>query len=135
MRVRAKSLSDVRLLAAPWIVALQSSLSVVFSRQGYWNGLPCPTPGDLPHPGIEPMSLMFPALGSGFFSPSATWEAPWVVALPGFKYKAHFWALYLFHPTIQSTQHSGSDHSSTWYLICLSLSFILCNIEAMVLTA
>jgi len=37
-----------------------------FSRQEYWSGLPFPTPGDLPNPGIEPASLGFPALASGF---------------------------------------------------------------------
>ena len=46
-----------------------------FSRQEYWSGLPCPPPGDLPDPGIEPVSLMSPALASGFFITSATWEA------------------------------------------------------------
>ena len=45
-----------------------------FSRQEYWNGLPCPPPRDLPDPGIEPMSLMSPALGK-FFTTSPTWEA------------------------------------------------------------
>jgi len=47
-----------------------------FSRQEYWSGLPCPPPGDLPNPGIEPMSLMSPALADMFFTISATWEAP-----------------------------------------------------------
>ena len=42
----------------PWIVACQAPLSIEFSRQGYWNGLPFPTPGDLPNPGIEPISLV-----------------------------------------------------------------------------
>ena len=46
-----------------------------FSRQEYWNGLPCPSPGDLPNPGIKPSSLMSPALAGGFFATSATWEA------------------------------------------------------------
>ena len=46
-----------------------------FSRQDYWSGLPCPLPGDLPNPGIEPESLMSPALASGFFTTSATREA------------------------------------------------------------
>ena len=40
----------------PWIVAHQASLSMEFSRQEYWSGLPCPLPGDLPYPGIEPKS-------------------------------------------------------------------------------
>ena len=46
-----------------------------FSRQEYWNGLPFPSPGDLPNPEIEPMSLMSPALAGGFFTSSTTWEA------------------------------------------------------------
>ena len=46
-----------------------------FSRQEYWSGLPCPLPGDLPNPGIEPESLMSPALASEFFTTSATREA------------------------------------------------------------
>ena len=45
-----------------------------FSRQEDWNGLPCPPPGDLPDPEIEPASLTSPALAGGFFS--ATWEVP-----------------------------------------------------------
>ena len=47
-----------------------------FSRQEYWSGLSCPPPGDLPDPGIEPSSLMSPALAGGFFTTSATWEMP-----------------------------------------------------------
>ena len=43
-----------------------------FSRQEYWRGLPCPLPGDLPDPGIEPTPLMSPALAGGFFTTSAT---------------------------------------------------------------
>ena len=43
--------------AAPWTVARQAPLSMGFSRQEYWSGLLCPPPGDLPDPGIEPMSL------------------------------------------------------------------------------
>ena len=41
----------------PWTVAPQSPLSMGFSRQEYWNGFPCPPPGDLPDPCIEPESL------------------------------------------------------------------------------
>ena len=47
-----------------------------FSRQEYWSGVPFPTPGDLPNPGIEPMSLVSPALAGEFFITSTTWEAP-----------------------------------------------------------
>ena len=51
-----KLLSRVRLFATPWTVAHQAPLSMGFSRQEYWSGLPFPSPGDLPIPGIEPMS-------------------------------------------------------------------------------
>ena len=49
-----KSPRRVRLFATPWTVAHQASPSMGFSRQEYWSGLPFPSPGDLPHPGIEP---------------------------------------------------------------------------------
>ena len=49
-------LSRVRLFAIPWTVAYQVPPSMEFSRQGYWMGLPFPSPGDLPNPGIEPRS-------------------------------------------------------------------------------
>ena len=49
-------LSHVRLFVTPWTVARQTPLSMGFSRQEYWNGLPFPSPGDLPNPGIEPGS-------------------------------------------------------------------------------
>ena len=51
-----KSLSHVRLFATPWSVAHQAPLSMGFSRQEYWSGLPFPSTGDLPDPGIEPGS-------------------------------------------------------------------------------
>ena len=54
--MKVKSLSHVRLFATPWTVAYQASLSMGFSRQGYWSGLPFPSSGDLPNPGIEPGS-------------------------------------------------------------------------------
>ena len=54
----------------------QVPLSMGFSRQECWSGLPCPTLGDLLDPEIEPTSPVSPALGGGFFTTSATWEAP-----------------------------------------------------------
>ena len=51
-----KSLSRIRLSVTPWTVAYQASPSMGFSRQEYWSGLPFPSPGDLPDPGIEPGS-------------------------------------------------------------------------------
>ena len=73
--VRAQWLSHVQLFATPRTVAGQAPLSVEFCREEYWRGLPCPPPGDLPHPGIEPTSLMSPALAGGFFTTSATCQA------------------------------------------------------------
>ena len=68
--------SHVWLFVTLWTVAHQSPLSMGFSRQIYWSGLLCPPPGDLPDPGIEPASFKSPALAVGFFTPSATREAP-----------------------------------------------------------
>ena len=67
--------SGIQLFVTPWTVSCQAPLSMGFSRQEYWTKLPFPPPGDLPDPGIEPMSLMSPALAGGFFTTSATWEA------------------------------------------------------------
>ena len=67
--------SHVRLFVTPWTVACQALLSMGFSRQEYWSGLPCPSLGDLPDPGIEPAFLMSPALAGGFFTTSAPCKA------------------------------------------------------------
>ena len=56
LRRHAQSLGHVRLFATPWTVAHQAPLSMGFPRQEYWSGLPFPSPGDLPDPGIEPRS-------------------------------------------------------------------------------
>ena len=53
-----------------------------FTKQEYWSELPLQPPGDLPDPGIEPASLMSPALAGGFFTTSATWEAPYDTCSP-----------------------------------------------------
>ena len=68
--------SHLRLFATPWTIAGLAPLSMEFSRPEYWNGLPCPPPGDLPNSGIEPRSHTRPALAGRFFTTSATWEAP-----------------------------------------------------------
>ena len=57
--MQVNSFSHIRLFATPWTVAYQAPLSMKFSRQEYWSGLPYPSPGDLPDPGIKPM---FPAV-------------------------------------------------------------------------
>ena len=68
-------LSRVQVFATPQTVAHQAPLSMGFPRQEYWSVLPFPPPGDLPDPGIEPSSLVSPALVGGFFTNCATWEA------------------------------------------------------------
>ena len=64
--------SRVRLYETLWTVACQAPLPMELSRQEYWSGLPCPTPGDLPDPGIKLASLRSLALADGFFTTSAT---------------------------------------------------------------
>ena len=80
--MKVKSLSRVRLFDTPWTVAYQAPPTMGFSRQEYWSGLPFPSPGDLPNPGIEPGSptLEADALTSEppslerFKNPKSWWE-------------------------------------------------------------
>ena len=76
-----KLLSRVQLFATPWTVAYQAPLSMGFSRQESWSGLPYLPPGNLPDPGIKPMSVVSPALAGGFFTlapPGKLYNAPCV---------------------------------------------------------
>ena len=63
--------NHVWLFATLWTAVRQAPLPMEFSRQEYWSGLPCPSPGDLPNPGIKP------TWAGGFFTTNATWE-DWV---------------------------------------------------------
>ena len=74
MLLCAKSLSSVWFFVNPWTVASRAPLSLGFSRQEYWSGLPCPPLRDLPNPGIKLVSLMSPPLTARFFTTSATWK-------------------------------------------------------------
>ena len=67
--------SHLQLFPTLWTVTHPTLLSMGFSSQEYWSGLPCPPPGDLSYPGIEPACLMSPALAGGLFTTSATWAA------------------------------------------------------------
>ena len=67
--------SHIRLFAIPCTVACQTPLSMGFSRQEYWSGLPCSPLGDLPGPGNKPMSAVSPAFAGRFFTTSAIWES------------------------------------------------------------
>ena len=66
--------SCVQLCATLWTVARQAPLSMGFSGQEYWSGLPFPSAGHLPHPGIEPASLMPLALAGRFFTTEDNWR-------------------------------------------------------------
>ena len=70
----AQLLSLVQPFATPWTVAQQAPLSMKFSRQEYWNGLPFPTPGDFPGPGIKPTS---PAVTGRFFTTEPPEKPPY----------------------------------------------------------
>ena len=72
-------LSHVQLFVTPWTVTRQAPLSMGFSRQEYWNGLPFPSPGDLPNPEIEPTFLTSPSLAGGFFTSSPTCTGPFEI--------------------------------------------------------
>ena len=67
--------SHVQLFSDPMDCTLLAPLSIGFPRQQkYWSGVPFPSPGDLPDPGMEPASPTSPALAGVFFTTNATWE-------------------------------------------------------------
>ena len=68
-------LSHVQLFATPWTTGLQAPLSMKFSRQEYWSGMPFPSPGSLPNPETEPTSFCLLHWQANSFTMSATWEA------------------------------------------------------------
>ena len=67
--------SCVQLYATLWNIACQAPVSIGFSRQEYWSAVPFLSLGNIPDSEIKPVSLKSPALASGFFTTSATWEA------------------------------------------------------------
>ena len=77
--------SRVQLFVILWIIAHQAPLSTGFSKQEYWNGLPCSPPGDLPDPEKETVSLMSPALAGGFFTTWASLVAQMLKNLPAIR--------------------------------------------------
>ena len=79
----AQSLSRFQLFATPWTGARQAPLSMEFSRQESWSGLPFPPPGDLPNPGIKPTS---PALAGGFFVSDPPGKPPWLTVVTPLKF-------------------------------------------------
>ena len=73
---RLSHFSHIQLFVTPWTIACQAPLSMGFSRQEHWDGLPCPPPGDLPDTGIESVFSMSPAVR--FFTIS-TWDPLWYI--------------------------------------------------------
>ena len=92
VKVKVKSLSRVRLFATPWTVAYQAPPSMGFSRQECWSGLPFPSPGDLPDPGIEPGSLAL-QVDALPFEPHSFFD--WIIAhhihIPHLLYPLMYW--------------------------------------------
>ena len=120
------------LFATLWTAAHQTPLSMGFSRHEYWSKLPSPPPGDLPKPGIEPMSLMSPALAGRFLTTSTTWkpisgERTWIkmteVSFSAHQIGKHF--KHGKHPVLISM--SISRYSCIMELICFTL-FIQRNV-------
>ena len=96
----------------PWSVARQAPLSTGFLRQDYWSGLPFPSPGDLPDPGIKPGS---PALAGRFFTTSPTWEAWFPQSLQQFMFRPTVIQDSLFStasPTLAVTCLFDNTHSN-----------------------
>ena len=95
----------VQLFATLWTVALQAPLSMGFSRQEYWSGLPFASPGDLPGLEIKPISLVSPVLAGWFFTTRATWEALYICVC---RYiYMYIYTLWLRNP--------ASNNLSQWY--------------------
>ena len=90
--------SHVWLFTTSWTIACPAPLSMGFSRQEYWSGLPCSPSGDLPDPGIELSSLTSPALEGRFFMTSANWEACYVSISVSISSYIHTYILLLFLP-------------------------------------
>ena len=120
--------SLVQLFVTLWTIAFQASLSKGFSRQESWSGLPCPPPGDLLNPGIEPMSLMSPALAGGFFTTPANLEAHGLCSsLNKFAFIFLWFALESFLCKGEDPQLVASprDPLETWDMTILSCHMLL----------
>ena len=92
----AYSLSRVWLFVTPWTVAHQAPLSMEFSRQEHWSGLPCPPPGDLPNPGIKPRSPTLQVVSLPTEPPGKPNNAPEVelnICLSHVLISRHIWVL------------------------------------------
>ena len=94
--LKVKSLSYVWLFATLWTVAHQTPPSIGFSRQEYWSGLPFPSPGNLPDPGIKPISPALQAEAGRRFNLWATREAPLGFPLGWTDWISHYWVSFIW---------------------------------------
>ena len=108
-----KSLSRVQLFATPWTVAHQAPPSMGFSRQEYWSGLPFPSPGDLPNPGIEPRSPALQADTLNSEPPGKSLELKRVEGKGFHPPLQPFWLSILWHLTLTVS------HWETWLKVYL----------------
>ena len=106
--------SHVWLFATLWTIAFQASLSLGFSRQKYWSGLPCCPPGALPDPGMEPTSLMSPVLAGRFFAllpPGKPTNKQTFAAFPNFLLLVSFsWLFHSFGPPVARSAKMENSH-------------------------
>ena len=106
--------SRVWLFVTLWIIARQASLLVGFSRWEYWSGLPCSPPGELPDPGIKPMSLTSPVLSGRYFTTSAAWEAHVCISLYIYIWNI-FWSIVAFWASLVAQwSRSHLPMQETW---------------------
>ena len=112
-------LSSVRLFATPWTVSHQAPLSMRFSRQEYWSGLPFPAPRDLPAPGIAAVSPVSPAPAGGFFTTEPAGNPP-IRGQMAYTSKGCF-QLYNFHDFTRTSLKIGSAKTGAGFLGRLSL--------------
>ena len=96
----------------PWSAASQDPLSMGFPRQEYWNGVPFPTPGDLPDPGMEPAFLVSPALANRALITSASWETQEFNIYCIRQCRLGFGILLL--PSNMTGKHSLLQHGRVW---------------------
>ena len=126
--------SHVWLFETLWTVALQAFLSMGFSRKKYWSGLPCPPPGDLPDPGVKPMSPVAPALQADFYhwaTREAQHKSKHTQKLTTFIFQTIIWRL--------SSSDNWVENYNKWekvlsiihvhYLtVCMRVYMCMCNI-------
>ena len=110
--------SYVQLFTTLWTVAHQAPLSMGFSRQDYWSGLPCPPLGDFPNPRIKPPSLTSPALAGEFFTTNANWKLKQLWVLVSLKSAGQVswlenqeWVVVVVSPKMQNSFFLGRSQS------------------------